>query len=256
VKRPGDSQEQRSKHGLVRKLIANMATGVSKGFTRVLEINGVGYRAEVKGTNIKLSARYSHPIVYQLPPAVTAKIERQVIITLESADRQLLGTVRRRFAVASTRAVQRKRHQVLGRGLFRRKAGKAGRRSFSELNRYGFQSGNQPRDAAKPGAAQGARLRMRRRVSAFIGSLHHIYAQVISDDSGKTLAAASTLTPSCEARSRASAMRMQPRTSAGDRGESAWPAASKEVVFDRNGFLFHGRLKALADAARAAGLKF
>ena len=53
VKRPGDTQEDRSKHGLVRKLIANMATGVSKGFTRVLEINGVGYRAEVKGTNIR-----------------------------------------------------------------------------------------------------------------------------------------------------------------------------------------------------------
>ena len=85
------TQEQRSKHGLVRKLISNMATGVSKGFTRVLEINGVGYRAEVKGTNINSTLGYSHPIVYQLPPAVTAKVDRQVIVTLESADRQLLG---------------------------------------------------------------------------------------------------------------------------------------------------------------------
>ncbi len=93
VKRPGDSQRERALHGLVRKLIANMAEGVGKGFTRVLEINGVGYRAEVRGSNIHLSLGYSHPIVYQLPPGVTAKVDRQVTITLESADRQLIGSV-------------------------------------------------------------------------------------------------------------------------------------------------------------------
>ena len=68
VKRPGDSREERSVHGLTRKLVANMVEGVSKGFTRVLEINGVGYRAEAKGAQINLSLGYSHPIVYQLPP--------------------------------------------------------------------------------------------------------------------------------------------------------------------------------------------
>jgi large subunit ribosomal protein L6 len=125
VKRPGDSQEQRSKHGLVRKLIANMATGVSKGFTRVLEINGVGYRAEVKGTNVNFLLGYSHPIVYQLPPGVTAKVDRQVVITLESADRQLLGTV-----AAQIREL-RPPEPYKGKGIkysdetIRRKAGKA-----------------------------------------------------------------------------------------------------------------------------------
>lgn len=125
VKRPGDNQEQRSKHGLVRKLIANMATGVSKGFSRVLEINGVGYRAEVKGTNINFLLGYSHPIVYQLPAGVTAKIERQVVITLESADRQLLGTV-----AAQIREL-RPPEPYKGKGIkyaeetIRRKAGKA-----------------------------------------------------------------------------------------------------------------------------------
>src|ERR1700758_423490 len=58
VKRPGDSQEQRAIHGLMRKLVANMAEGVSRGFTRVLEISGVGYRAEVKGSNINLTLGY------------------------------------------------------------------------------------------------------------------------------------------------------------------------------------------------------
>lgn len=125
VKRPGDSQQERSTHGLVRKLIANMATGVSKGFTRVLEISGVGYRAEVKGALINFSLGFSHPIVYQLPPGVTAKVDRQVTITLDSADRQLLGTV-----AAQIREL-RPPEPYKGKGIkyagevIRRKAGKA-----------------------------------------------------------------------------------------------------------------------------------
>jgi large subunit ribosomal protein L6 len=125
VKRPGDSQEQRAIHGLMRKLVANMAEGVSKGFTRVLEISGVGYRAEVKGSNINLTLGYSHPIVYQLPPGVSARVDRQVIVTLESADRQLLGSV-----AAEIRAL-RPPEPYKGKGIkyatevIRRKAGKA-----------------------------------------------------------------------------------------------------------------------------------
>jgi large subunit ribosomal protein L6 len=125
VKRPGDSQEERALHGLMRKLIANMVEGVSKGFTRVLEINGVGYRAEVRGSNVNFTLGYSHPIVYQLPPGVTAKVERQVIITLESADRQLLG------AVAAEIRSLRPPEPYKGKGIryanetIRRKAGKA-----------------------------------------------------------------------------------------------------------------------------------
>ena len=131
VKRPGDTNQERSSHGLMRKLIANMAEGVSKGFTRVLEINGVGYRAEVKGSQINLTLGYSHPIVYQLPPGVTAKVERQVIITLESADRQLIGTV-----AAQIREL-RPPEPYKGKGIkystetIRRKAGKAAAGSTS-----------------------------------------------------------------------------------------------------------------------------
>lgn len=125
VKRPDDSKENRAAHGLVRKLIANMAQGVSKGFTEVLEINGVGYRAEVRGSNIHLTLGYSHPIIYQLPPGVTAKVDRQVTLTLESADRQLLGSV-----AAEIREL-RPPEPYKGKGIkyatetIRRKAGKA-----------------------------------------------------------------------------------------------------------------------------------
>ena len=131
VKRPGDSHEERSIHGLMRKLVANMVEGVGKGFTRVLEINGVGYRAEAKGAQVNLTLGYSHPIVYQLPPGVTAKVERQVLVTLESADRQLLGTV-----AAQIREL-RPPEPYKGKGIkyatetIRRKAGKAAAGSTS-----------------------------------------------------------------------------------------------------------------------------
>ncbi|MFZ0888343.1 MAG: 50S ribosomal protein L6 [Candidatus Binataceae bacterium] len=125
VTRPGDSKRERAMHGLMRKLVANMVQGVSQGFIRVLEINGVGYRAEVRGSAIHMTLGYSHPIAYQLPPGVTAKVERQVIITLGSADRQLLGMV-----AAQIRAL-RPPEPYKGKGIkyatetIRRKAGKA-----------------------------------------------------------------------------------------------------------------------------------
>jgi large subunit ribosomal protein L6 len=131
VKRAGDTSDERARHGLTRKLIANMAEGVSKGFTRVLEINGVGYRADARGANLNLTLGFSHPIVYQLPPGVTAKVERQVVVTLESADRQLLGTV-----AAEIRSL-RPPEPYKGKGIkyanetIRRKAGKAAAGSSS-----------------------------------------------------------------------------------------------------------------------------
>ncbi len=88
-----ESRRAKSLHGLTRKLIANMVEGVSKGFTRSLEINGVGYRAEARGNAIQLSLGFSHPILFQLPPGVQAKVERQTMVTLEGIDKQLLGEV-------------------------------------------------------------------------------------------------------------------------------------------------------------------
>jgi large subunit ribosomal protein L6 len=125
VKRPGDSTRERALHGLTRKLLANMAQGVGKGFTRVLEITGVGYRAEVRGSALYMTLGYSHPILYQLPAGVTAKVERQVLVTLEGADRQVLG-----MAAAQIRDL-RPPEPYKGKGIkyaeekIRRKAGKA-----------------------------------------------------------------------------------------------------------------------------------
>ena len=91
VERASDDRRVRSLHGLTRKLIANMTHGVSQGFNRILDINGVGYRAEVKGQEIHMTLGYSHPVVFPLPTGVSASVERQVIITLTGADRQLVG---------------------------------------------------------------------------------------------------------------------------------------------------------------------
>jgi large subunit ribosomal protein L6 len=125
VKRSGDSSRERALHGMARKLVANMVEGVRTGFTKVLEISGVGYRAEVKGGQINFTLGYSHPIVYQLPPGISARVDRQVLITLEGADRQLLGSV-----AAEIRSL-RPPEPYKGKGIkyatetIRRKAGKA-----------------------------------------------------------------------------------------------------------------------------------
>jgi large subunit ribosomal protein L6 len=125
VERATEDRRVRALHGLTRKLIANMAQGVSQGFSRVLDINGVGYRAEVKGQEIHMTLGYSHPVIFALPQGVTAAIERQVIITLSAADRQLLGET-----AAKIRSL-RLPEPYKGKGIkyreevIRRKAGKA-----------------------------------------------------------------------------------------------------------------------------------
>jgi large subunit ribosomal protein L6 len=125
VQRRDDSRRARSVHGLTRILVNNMVQGVGKGFTRVLEINGVGYRAEARGTILFLTLGYSHPIAFQLPKGVTAKVEKQVVVTLEGSDRELLGQV-----CAQVRAL-RPPEPYKGKGVkyaeehIRRKAGKS-----------------------------------------------------------------------------------------------------------------------------------
>ena len=92
VTRHDDSRQSRSHQGLVRSLVAGMVEGVSAGFTRDLEINGVGYRAEKKGRFIRLDLGFSHPILFELPPTVDASVQ-QTAITLSSPDKELLGQV-------------------------------------------------------------------------------------------------------------------------------------------------------------------
>jgi large subunit ribosomal protein L6 len=92
VSRADDSRDNRAKHGLVRAHLANMVKGVTEGWKRELEINGVGYRAEVAGDTVTFALGYSHPIVFKLPKSISAKVEKNRL-TLVSADKDELGQV-------------------------------------------------------------------------------------------------------------------------------------------------------------------
>ena len=90
VLRADDERTNRAKHGLMRAHLANMVKGVTDGWTRELEINGVGYRAEVAGDTMTMALGYSHPVVFKLPKGVTAKVDKNRV-SLTSADRDLVG---------------------------------------------------------------------------------------------------------------------------------------------------------------------
>ena len=122
-----DSKESKSCHGLFRALLANMVKGVSQGFERILEIVGVGYRAEVAGRTATFYLGYSHPVVFELPEGIDANIDKSKI-TLTGIDKELLGRT-----AAKIRSF-RKPEPYKGKGIkyaeevIKRKAGKSGAR--------------------------------------------------------------------------------------------------------------------------------
>ena len=94
VARPDDSKTNRAMHGLCRTLIANMVEGVATGFRTDLEINGVGYRANLEGKNLNLQLGYSHDIKYPIPEGIAIKVgEKQTTIAITGADKQKVGQV-------------------------------------------------------------------------------------------------------------------------------------------------------------------
>jgi large subunit ribosomal protein L6 len=93
VTRRGEDAQTRALHGLSRALVNNMVKGVSDGFTRKLEINGVGFKAAVAGKTITMSLGYSHPIIYTIPDQIKVVVEENTKITIEGPDKQLVGKV-------------------------------------------------------------------------------------------------------------------------------------------------------------------
>ena len=124
--RTGNLGSQRAAHGLMRALVGNMLTGVTQGFTRQLEINGVGYKAEIKGTKVVLSLGFSHPIEYKAPKGITLSAPQPTQIVIDGADKEIVGQV-----AAEIRSL-RPPEPYKGKGVkyqgeqIRRKAGKAG----------------------------------------------------------------------------------------------------------------------------------
>jgi large subunit ribosomal protein L6 len=91
--RPNEQRNVRALHGMARAMTNNMVVGCSTGFTRTLEIIGVGYRAAVKGKNVDLTLGFSHPVSYPLPDGVAAEVDKEGKLHLSSADKALLGSV-------------------------------------------------------------------------------------------------------------------------------------------------------------------
>ena len=127
IERTGETGPERAKHGLLRALIANAVQGVSAGFSKQLDIVGVGYRAEVKGPQVQFALGYSHPVLYDIPEGIKIEIEAKANrVTVTGADRQKVGQV-----AAEIRGLRRP-DPYKGKGIkytnevLRRKVGKAG----------------------------------------------------------------------------------------------------------------------------------
>lgn len=127
VVRPDDDPENRSLHGLTRSILANQVKGVSEGYTKTLEIHGVGYRVQARGQNLEFSLGYSHPVVVEPPEGITFRVEKPTIFHVEGIDKQLVGQI-----AANIRGL-RKPDPYKAKGVryqgehIRRKAGKAGK---------------------------------------------------------------------------------------------------------------------------------
>jgi large subunit ribosomal protein L6 len=124
VTRPTERGEDRALHGLTRTLVANMVEGVTKGFSKSLEIQGVGYRASLRGTDLELNVGYSHPVVKKAPQGITFEVPQPTQVIVKGIDKQKVGQV-----AAEVRAV-RPPEPYKGKGIryegeyVRRKVGK------------------------------------------------------------------------------------------------------------------------------------
>jgi large subunit ribosomal protein L6 len=121
-----NDKSTRALQGLTRSLVANMITGVNGGFERVLEINGIGYRAELKGATIILNLGYSHPVNFDLPNGISASVDRNNVIKLFGIDKEMLG--RTAAAIRQLRPTEPYKAKGIkyAEERIRRKAGKAG----------------------------------------------------------------------------------------------------------------------------------
>ena len=126
VRRPSDEPRHRALHGLTRTLLRNMVQGVSQGYSRALEIHGVGYKAEPEAGGLKLTVGYSHPVTYKAPPGITFTVDNNTLIRVDGVDKEMVGQV------ASELRKVRPPEPYQGKGIryqgerVRRKAGKTG----------------------------------------------------------------------------------------------------------------------------------
>jgi large subunit ribosomal protein L6 len=127
VSRPSDEGKVRALHGLSRSLIANMVTGVTTGYSKTLEIVGVGYRVQAKGKNLEFSLGFSHPVVVEPPEGITFRVEAPTRFVVEGIDKQLVGETAARIRKLRKPDPYKAKGVRYQGEVIRRKVGKAGK---------------------------------------------------------------------------------------------------------------------------------
>ena len=251
VSRPSDAGPHRALHGLSRSLLNNMVVGVTDGFTKTLEVQGVGYRAQLQGQALQLAVGFSHPVTVEPPEGITFAVEGPRI-SINGIDKEQVGQVAADIRkIRPARAVQGEGHPPPRRaGAPQGRQGREGGRVVAKANSVQARVRRHARVRRK---VRGTEARPRLNV---FRSSSHIYAQVIDDTRGQTLAAASDVEQELAAQASG-----QPKTARATLvgkaiAERAKAEGVTDVVFDRGGFKYHGRVKALADGAREGGLGF
>jgi large subunit ribosomal protein L6 len=128
VSRKDDSRTARERHGLSRTLVSNMVEGVSKGFEKRLEIQGVGYRAQAQGSKLTLNLGYSKPVEMTMPQGIQVAVEKNTELTVSGIDKELVGNVAAQIRAARPPEVYKGKGIRYSGEFVRRKAGKAGKK--------------------------------------------------------------------------------------------------------------------------------
>jgi large subunit ribosomal protein L6 len=128
VKRQDESRLARERHGLCRTLVANMVEGVANGFQKRLEIQGVGYRAQVQGRNLNMSLGYSHPVQFEPPSGIEFAVENNTNVIVSGIDKEVVGNVAAKIRAARPPEPYKGKGVRYAGEYVRRKAGKAGKK--------------------------------------------------------------------------------------------------------------------------------
>jgi large subunit ribosomal protein L6 len=127
VSRPDDERQSKALHGLSRTLVANMITGVTTGYSKALEISGVGYRVAAKGANLEFSLGYSHPILVEAPEGISFKVDSPTKFSVEGIDKQKVGEVAAKIRKLRKPDPYKAKGVKYAGEVIRRKVGKAGK---------------------------------------------------------------------------------------------------------------------------------
>jgi large subunit ribosomal protein L6 len=127
VSRATDESKMKALHGLVRAELNNMISGVTKGYEKTLEINGVGYKAQLQGQTMSLNIGYTHPVEFKLPKGIEAKVDKQTIITIRGIDKRLVGQVAANLRALKRPDVYKQKGIKYAGEVLRKKEGKTGK---------------------------------------------------------------------------------------------------------------------------------